>query len=458
MALTASGVGSGLDIQGLVSQLVAAEGNPATNRINAKETGLQSELSALGTLKGALSAFQTSVTKLESAETFQVYSASSSDESLFTASAASGAVPGNYSIEVLQLAQVDKVRSGDFTASSDIVGTGTLDISLGAESFQLLIDGNNNSLAGIRDAINAASDNPGITASLINVDSGTQLVLTSTEIGASNTISISATDDNGADGFDLGRLDSANLFNLQPALDAKIEIDNQLVTRSTNSFSDVVDGVSFNLKKADVGTVETLSIVTNTSTIKDDVKSFVTNYNALTGVMKGLSNYDASTGVSGPLNGDAVVRGIQTQMRQALFSTVSAQSLSSLNDLGISLDDTGSLTINDSVLDEQLASNLSDVESFFSSGTGLAQTFTTALSGYVAEDGILEGRTTSLDARLDGLDDEREALIRRTSSLESRLLAQFTAMDILVAQLNSTSSFLSSQLANLPHPNSINRN
>lgn len=458
MAITAGGIGSGLDIEGLVSQLVAAEAGPATTRFNAKEVSIESELSAFGTLKSALSTFQASVTKLEDAESFQVFTATSSNESLFTASVASGAVAGNYNIEVLQLAQVDKLRSGDFTASTDVVGTGTLDISLGAESFQLTIDGTNNTLADIRDAINAASDNPGITASLINVDSGTQLVLTSKEVGASNTISVVATDDDGLDGFDLGRLDSASLVSLQSASDAIIKVDTQTVTRTSNTFSDVVAGVTFNLAQAEPGTIETLSVVTDTATIKEDLESFVTNYNTLVGIMKGLSNFDASTGVSGALNGDSVVRGIQNQLRQTLFSSVSGGALSNLSELGINIDDTGSLEINDSVLDEKLASELSDVEQFFSSATGLAQSFTTALSGYVDDDGILDGRTDSLQNRLDDIDDDRETLTRRMASLESRLRAQFIAMDIIVAQLNSTSSFLTSQLANLPKPNSINSN
>lgn len=458
MAITAGGIGSGLDIESLVSQLVAAEANPTTSRLNQKQVSLDSELSAYGTLKSALSTFQASVTKLESSDTFQVFTATSANEDLFTATAASGAVSGNYSIEVVQLAQSDKVRSADFIDSKEVVGTGTLDISLGAEAFQITIDGSNNKLEDIRDAINTASDNPGITASLINVDSGTQLVLTSKEVGASNTISVVATDDDALDGFDLGRLDSTNLISLQAASDAVIKIDTQTVTRSSNSFSDVVAGVSFNLKKAEPGTIETLSVVTDTKAIKEDVESFVNNYNVLVGVMKGLSNYDASTGVSGALNGDSVVRGIQNQLRNTLFESVSGGTLSTLSELGINIDDTGSLEINDTVLDEKLATELSDVEQFFSSATGVAQSFTTALSGYIDDEGILDGRTDGIQTRLEGISDERDTLARRMSSLEARLRTQFTAMDILVAQLQSVGSFLTQQLASLPKPNSINRN
>jgi len=160
-------------------------------------------------------------------------------------------------------------------------------------------------VAGIRDAINAATNNPGISASLISVDTGTQLILTSNQTGASNNISIAAVDDAPADGFDLTRLDSANLLTLQSASDAIIKVDSQTVTRNSNSFSDVLSGVTFNLASAQPGVQQTLSVVSDTQKIKNDIQSFVTNYNTLVGVMKGLSNYDISTKVAGPLNGDS---------------------------------------------------------------------------------------------------------------------------------------------------------
>ena len=452
MPITASGIGSGLDIGGLVTQLVNAEAEPTNARLNSQETELDSELSAYGTLKSALSTFQTSVSKLEEASTFQIYTATSSNENVFTASTDETAVPGDYSIEVVQLAQAEKLRSIDFAASSDVIGTGTLDISMGADSFQLTIDSSNNTLAGIRDAINAAADNPGVSASLISVDSGTQLILTSNKVGASNTINVTATDDAPADGFDLTRLDSANLTNLQPASDAIIKVDTQTVTRDNNTFSDVISGVTFTLNGAQPGTSETLSIETDATAINDDIKSFVTNYNTLVGVMKGLSNYDISTKVAGPLNGDSVVRGIENSLRAARDTIVSGGDFSNLSSLGITLDDTGSLKINASELDANISGNLSDVKQFFSSSNGIAQSFTNSLSGYLEDDGIIDTRRDGLQSRLDGIDDSREKLDRRMAALEARLQAQYTAMDILVSQLRSTGSFLENQLQNLPKP------
>jgi len=455
MPIIASGIGSGLDVSGIVAQLVAAEAEPANARFNSQEIDLGSELSAFGTIKSALSTFQTSVTSLESASTFQAFTATSSDEDIFSATADDTAVAGNYNIEVIQLAQAEKLRSIDFTESSEVVGTGTLDLSLGADTFQLTIDSSNNTLDGIRDAINTASDNPGIRASLITVDSGTQLILSSDQVGASNTINVVASDDDVLDGFDLTRLDLVNLSSLQAATDAVIKVDTLVATRDSNSFSDVISGVTFNLSGAQPGSIESLSVVSDTETIKKDIESFVTNYNTLVGVMKGLSNFDQSTLVSGPLNGDSVVRGIQSSLSQARTSIVTGSAFSNLTELGISIDDSGSLTIDDAVLDEKLASDLLDVKQFFSSDTGLAQSFTKALSGYIEDDGIIDSRSDGLQSRLDSIDDKREVLNRRMEALEARLSAQFNAMDLLVSQLQATGTFLTQQLANLPSPNSI---
>jgi len=459
MAIRAGGIGSGLDIEGLVAQLVAAEAEPANARLNVKENELQSELSAYGTLKSALTTFQTSVTSLEGSTAFQVYNATSSNNETFTVTAGSTAAAGNYDIEVTQLAQVAKIRSADFTDSDEVIGTGTLDITLGVDTFQITIDGTNNTLANIRDEINAASDNPGVTASLITVDSGTQLLLTSNQTGASNTITVAAVDDDGVDGFDLTRLDSASLVTVQPPLSAIIELDSQTVTRDSNTFSDVISGVTFNLAQADPGTVETLTVSSDITAMKEKIESFVSNYNVLVGIMKGLSNYDVSTGVASALNGDSIVRGIQSQLRQTLFTGVSGGAFSNLTELGITLDDTGSLVTDSAELNDKLTNNLADVEQFFTSETeGLAQAFTTALSGYQDADGILDFRTESIQSRLDDVDDDRDTLTRRMAGLEARLRTQFIAMDILVSQLQSVGSFLTNQLANLPEPNSVNRN
>jgi len=460
MAITAGGIGSGLDIEGLVSQLVAAEGQPALFRIDTKEARLQADLSAFGSLKSALSTFQDSVAALNDLDAFQARKATSSNTELFGASADSTAVAGTYSVEITQLAQAAKMRSGDgeFTASTDVVGTGTLDLTLGADTFQITIDDSNKTLEGIRDSINAATDNPGITASIINVDGGTQLVLSSDQVGSANTIDVVAVETLPNDGSGLALLATASLSVVDAAQDAKIKVDGQTATRDSNSFSDVIAGVTFNLTKAEPATIETLTIALDTGSVKGKVNTFVTAYNSLADTMKSLAAFDADTGAAGALQGDATLRSVQSQIRQTLTTAVSGLDTGTLAEIGVTTDETGHLKVDSEQLDSVLSSDFTSISQLFASENGLANTLDTLLDNYIGTTGSLNTRTEGLQTRIDLISDDRERLDRRLSALDARYRAQFTAMDVLVGQLQALGGYLTQQLANLPKPNSVNSN
>ena len=354
-AITSAGLGSGLDIEGLVSKLVAAEGQPASSRLNRKEANLQADLSALGSLKGALSAFQTSVQGLKDVSAFQARTATSSNTDLFTVAANSSAVAGSFSIKVEQLAQSAKMRSGDFSSDTAVPGAGTLAIGLGASSFNISV-ASDTTLAGVRDAINQASDNPGIKATIIKVDSGSQLVLTSDKVGAANTISIAATDTDALDGNDLTRLATASLTSIQTASDAIIYVDGQKVTKASNSFSDVISGVTITLKKADLSKTETLSIALDKDSAKSKVNDFIKAYNSLAGTMSSLSSYNAETKQASRLFGDSTLRGVQNQVRQVLANPVSGvPGVSTLAEIGIKTNKSGVLELDATKLDSVIS-------------------------------------------------------------------------------------------------------
>lgn len=461
MAITAGGIGSGLDIESIVRQLVEAEGAPAANRFNRKEATLQADLSAYGSLKSALSTFQSSVKALNDPADFLGRTSTSSDPEIFSATADETAVPGNYDIEVVQLATSAKSRSSDFSSADEVVGTGILDISLGAETFQLTVNSDNNTLAGLRDAINAASDNPGVTASIINVDGGSRLVLTSDKLGATNSIAIVATDDDGnhTDVAGLSRLATANLTSVQAAQDAIIKVDSQTVTKDSNTFSDVISGVTFTLKSELPGTVESLAIGLDKGGLISNVDSFVSAYNSLVDTMSSLSSYNAETGAAGTLLGDSALRGVQNQIRQTITSPVAGLNFDSLVSIGITTDDSGHLVVDSAKLDGVMTEDFTAVSQLFSSEKGLATSLGGILERYISSGGgILTSRAEGIKSNIDSIAGDRENLDRRLATLETRLRAQFTAMDILVAQLQSTGNFLTSQLASLPKPNSINRN
>lgn len=450
MALTSSGIGSGLDIDSLVTQLVRAEGSAPSLRLNKREAAYQSDLSAIGQLKSALSGFQSTLSSLKDAIGLQPHSAKSSDTDLFTTKADNTALAGVYDIEVLSLAQSAKVRSNSFTAETDVIGTGTLDISLGASTFQIAIDDSNSTLTGIRDSINSAVDNPGITASIINVDGGPQLVLDSDDIGAENTITVAAVDDDGVDGFDLARLDSASLIDAQVAQDATFNLDGQLVTRGSNSFSDVIEGVTIGLKKAEIGTTETLTVEQDKGAVTAKVKRFALTYNELTDTLKKLSSYDAETKVAGPLQGDATLRGVQSSLRNILGDSIDGLEYGNLVEIGITTDEAGHFKVDTEKLDTVMSADFTAISSLFAGDTALASKLDEMLGRYLASDGVIESRTSSLKDGIKDVADDREQLGKRIASIEKRYRAQFNAMDTLLGQLQSTSGFLSQQLGNLP--------
>ncbi|PCI66149.1 MAG: flagellar hook-associated 2-like protein [Piscirickettsiaceae bacterium] len=456
MSISSPGIGSGIDIGSLITQLVTAEGSAKNNRLNLKEAGYQGDISAFGSLKGALSLFQTAVKDLQTEKDFQVRSATTSNEEIFTVTADESADISQYGIEVVQLAQAHKLITTDGYASTDAIGAGTLTFAQGADSFSLNINATD-TLTDIRDAVNAAGDNTGLTAAILNVDDGSggteqKLVFTATFTGLDNEITVTVSDNdlNDTDALGLSRLVNANLTETDIAKDGQIRVDNQLVSSNTNVFSSVIDGVTINA--VEVGAGETLAVSQNKTAVTDKINTFIANYNGLIDTFNALGSFDAATKTGGLLIGDSTLRGIQNLIRREISSSVSGLTgtFSTLAELGITTTDSGKLTVDNDRLSTALDSNFDQVGKLFASTNGIANTLDTVISGYIGAAGIIENRTDGLQARVDDIAEQREALDRRLISLESRLLAQFTALDTLVSSLRNQSDFLTLQLDNLP--------
>jgi len=467
MAIASQGIGAGLDIASLVSQLVAAEGTPKLNQLDRREASFQAEISAFGTLKGALSSFQGNLSQLKDLSSFQQRQASSSDSEIFTATASSTADIGQYGIEVVQLAQAQKLISDGFSTASDVVGTGTLKLSQGTSSFSITIDSSNETLSGIRDAINNSVANTGIRAAIINVDDGvggteSKLVLTADETGLDNAITVEVDEDGNSvltdavdeDTTGLSQLvfktGVTNLTETTAALDGQIKVDNQLISSSSNKFSDVINGVT--ISAVGIGAGETLTITNDTAHISDALNSFIDSYNSLVTIIDSLSAFDTETNTAATLVGDSTLRAIEFAVRQQLSATVPGLSnaANSLVAIGVTTNESGQLTLDQSKLNSALEDNLDELAQFFASDDGLANNLDSLISNYIDSEGIITARTDGLKDRVDDITDQRLALDRRLIKIEARLLKQFTAMDELVASLNNTSNFLTQQLANLP--------
>jgi len=459
MSISSAGIGSGIDVNTLITQLVEAEGVDKSNRLDFNEAEYLGDISAFGSLKSALSIFQGAVRDLQDTADFQLRSALSSNDEVFTATADETADVSQYGIEVVQLAQAHKLITTSGFADTDTIGDGTLTFTQGADSFSLTIDATD-TLTDIRDAINAANDNTGVSASIINVDSGQQLVFTATSSGLDNAITITAVDSDGenSDEFGLSRLVNAQLNTPSAAQDGQIKVDGQLISSNNNTFSDVLDGITINA--VSVGAGEQLTVAQDREAITFKIDTFIANYNGLVDTFNTLGSYDAATESAGLLLGDSTLRGISTLIRQEISSSVTGLTgpFSTLAELGITTDEEGKLSLNSETLNAALDSNFDQVGQLFAASNGIANTLDTAIEGYIGSSGIIDSRTAGIQVSVDDIADQREALDRRLVSLESRLLSQFTAMDILVSSLQNQSNFLTQQLANLPGAYNSNSN
>ncbi len=453
MALTATGLGTGLDVSGLVEQLVAAERLPTSNRLNLQEARTNAELSGLGQFKSALSTFRGSLANLTELENFQNRKVTIGDDTFFTATADTGAVPGSYDINVISLAAPHRLASQAFTDSATVVGDGLLTIEVDGTTANISIDSAKNTLADIRDAINSATNNPGVSATIVNAADGSRLLISSDKTGANQTMKITTSGGDG--GLIALTYDAASGSNpmteTEAAADALITISGYSVTSENNTVTGAIDGVTINLLATSAGATENLSISFDKDAASATISGFVSAYNGLLGSLNSLTNYDPEGGKSGALLGDATVRTVKDKLRRDLSQAMPelSGSYTSLVSIGITTESNGFLSIDADKLTSAIADDFDDVGKIFASTNGIAVRMDEVVENTLGSAGTIETRESSLKTILDRVEDQREILDRRMESVRSRLLDQFNAMDRLVAQLNTTSSFLSAQLASI---------
>ncbi|ARO88039.1 flagellar hook protein FliD [Nitrosospira lacus] len=391
MGISAPGVGSNLDVNGIVSQLMAVERQPLA-LLAKREADYQAKLSAYGTLKGALASFQTVMKGMADGSRFQALTASAADTSVLTATAnaSAKAVPGSYSIEVEQLAQQQKIRSDGFASTASVVGSGTLTIQYGSydsgtNSFTLnsakpaqtvTIDPSNNTLAGVRDAINTA--NIGVSATIINDGTSNRLVLTSKDTGAASSVKITTADNDGThlDTAGLSRLafDPAaaagagkNLTEVQAAQDAKLEIDGITISKGSNTITDAIEGVTLNLLKSNLNAPTTLAVARDSAGVKAAVEAFVKSYNSINQTLADLSSYNAAAKKGGILQGDSAALSIQTHIRATLSAAVGGAGggIDSLSQIGVAFQKDGSLALDSTKLQAALDNGFDGIAGLF---------------------------------------------------------------------------------------------
>lgn len=550
MGLSSAGIGSGLDVNGIVTSLMGIEQKPLT-AVTKQKSAYQSQISAYGSLKSSLSTFQNAVGALSSEAKFKAQMANSSNTSVFTATSNGSATLGNYAVTVSQLAKPQKLSVSGFADIGDVVGTGTMTISFGTyatvgntftpnaakSDVAITIDSSNNTLAGVRDAINAA--NASVSATIVNDGTSNNLVITSKDTGEVNGLKISTIDSDGNNTDVLGLSQLAydptatagsgkNLTQLQAAKNAILDIDGIAVLKASNTVTDAISGITLNLLATSaVGVSANLDVATNKDAIKSSVTAFVDAYNQLDTTLRNLTKADPAGKSSGPLVGDATARSAINQIKAVMSKTISSSgSLNSLSQIGVAFQRDGKLALDSSKLDVAITTNFSDIAGLFattarasdplisySSSTNKTQPGTYAVTvnslvpaagtingvaatgsgnnlvgavgdaseglkiivaggalgargavnfsiGYAAQfdnviknllssDGILTSRTEGINSSIKRLDKQAESIASRLTTIEARYRAQYTKLDTLMSSMNTTSTFLTQQIASI---------
>lgn len=443
-SITSLGAGSGLDLESLVSKLMQVEQAPLV-ALQKQQSSVNSKISSLGTLKSKLASLQTAAAALKAnvgqtaLTKFATYSATVTDTTLASATAGTGAVAGKYTLDITKLAIADRFVSSAFATSSTAAGSigdtltfsfATPDADGNSRDETITLDSSNNTLTGLRNAINSA--NMGVTATIVSGTAGAQLVLSGEE-GLDNQITLG------------GNL--AALFSHPVVADsAEFSLNGIAATSNTNNASGVLDGVTINLTKT--GST-TLNVAAEYSTkLTSSLNDFIKAYNDANSTMTTMGAYNATTKTAGALQGNSVLRDAQTETRSLVFNTtVGGNSIyQRLSDIGISVGTDGSLALDSTKLSSALAADPASVATLVGK---VGDAYNSSMEKIVGLTGKIKIATDSSNTMLKELTKRQETIELRLTDIEARYRKRFSALDTLIMKLNSTGDYLTQQLASL---------
>ena len=423
MGISSPGIGSNLDVNSIVTQLLNVDRQPIT-KLDLKSAGFQAKLSGFGTLKGVLAQFQASLAGLSNASRFQGAKTAIVDPTVATAIGTSAAIPGSYSLEVSKLAQSQKLNATGQVSSTATIGSGTpttLSFDFGTVAGGTLnpdgkhigstfttngngvktitIDSSNNSLTGIRDAINKASI--GITATIVNDGTAApyRLSLSVGATGVSNSLKVTVAGeanlkallnhDPAADGSGSTLLADQALKETATAQNAEFKVDGIAVTKTSNTISDAIPGVTLTLAKTNVGAPTTITNARDTANVTSSINSFVKSFNDITQTLRDAAAYNPATRTGAVLNGESSVRTIASQIREVLTAPVAggASTFTLLSQIGVTVQKDGTLGVDATKLQTAVEKNFDQIAGLF---TAVGKT-SDALVGY----GSSTAKTTS---------------------------------------------------------------
>ncbi len=468
--ISSPGIGSGLDIKSIVSQLVALEKAPLT-QLQVKAATVQTKISAYGELKSAVSALSDAASRLRSLTTYNGVAASSSKPTSVTATAIGGTAANSFSVQVMSLAKAQTYASASVAkvaGESAALGAGTLTIQLGTwntddppvfsprtpvANIDISVSATDK-LSDVASKINGST--AGISATVLNDASGERLLLRSKETGQAVGFNLAVTDSDGNDTDDVGlsRVVATDSRVTQFAADAKVKINGSIdVTSATNTFKDIVSGASLTLPDgAALNDVSEISIKSDDTPIRSALDGFVKAYNALNSLLAETTKYDAGTKQGGLLQGDSFAIGIQNAMRGILQSTTSGSAFARLSDIGITQEVGGNLSVDSTKFNAALAKpedfkNLFRIDNTGTTTDGVAVKFKTFADGLLAAGtGLFKTKEDSLKRALDQNAKDTERLNAKISRIEAQLNRRYSALDAQVASLTALNNYVSQQV------------
>ncbi len=456
MSVNFLGVGSGLQLQSMLDQLVQVATEPKVNQLGAKEAQVNSHISGLGSINSALSDFQDSVEALKSTSLYGQRTATITQPSsgeVVSVTADTDAVPGNYDISIEKLAEGSRAQStwqsADATAAEG--NNGTLTFTAGTSTFDVSITATD-SLEDIISKINDNSDNFGVSATIVDG----YLVYKSSTTGAANNLAVT-NNDASLDNYSTAATGvgpaGVAIASGDEAKDAEIIVDGITITNSTNTFENAVTGLTITAKTADPGQNASVAVAEDTASVSSAVSAMASAYNDVIEVLKKQSGSNDEDGnfVPGPMFGSSIVRQVESMMSNTMTSIVSSgtNGLNSMYSVGLDLQSDGTIKVDSGRLSDALNNNFSDFSALFTGDNGFATDFDSKLESYLEYGGIIDSQEESFQSELDSITDQYEDHIAYITSYKETLQKQFANLDSTIATLNATMSYVSGQLASL---------
>jgi flagellar hook-associated protein 2 len=450
-SFSVTGLNSGLDYNAIIKRILDVARRPAY-RLAGRQEEYRNTISVYGDISEKLSALNDLAEKLGGSAGFNLFNAASSDESVLDVSASTSATAGNFSVtNITSLAQGEKELHSGVADTATVVNSSGADLAFqysyaGTQRTITVPDGA--TLADLKGLINNDSGNPGVSASILYDGSSHRLVLTGNDTGSGKTITIDA--GTTLDGTGSVDFRSTEFTEAMKAQGAAFMVDGIAMTRSTNLISDIYEGVSITLKKASLaGEAATVSISRDSEAIKANIEEFVNAYNEIVSLISDKSLYDSEAKSGGPLTGDSTARSILSGLRGVIIKGVGGlpQGMSALSNLGISSGRDGKLSLDSTVLEERLASDLEGASDIFGAAGGISEQMTGFIDKLTdSVDGRIVLRKKSLESMISAFDKDIERIEARLDRLEEDLTRQFAGLEGLIGTLNAQGSFLMNQL------------